>query len=116
MTSSGQRPAPLLRSNYGITTTSEKEWGFVIRPETEAAWPSEDVSKLGGFPGRSPKSLVDMQSAMEEKNTRLICLKEAPLKEEELVGGVQREEQLARVVRVDAGQRELEQCAHAEGA
>jgi len=59
----------------------------VIRPETEAAWPSEDVSKLGGFPGRSPKSLVDMQSAMEEKNTRLICLKEAPLKEEELIGG-----------------------------
>lgn len=59
----------------------------MIRPETEAAWPSEDVSKLGGFPGRSPKSLVDMQSAMEEKNTRLICLKEAPLKEEELIGG-----------------------------
>ena len=59
----------------------------MIRPETEAAWPSEDVSKLGGFPGRSPKSLVDMQSAMEEKNKRLICLKEAPLKEEELIGG-----------------------------
>ena len=50
-------------------------------------WPSEDVSKLGGNPGRSPKSLVDMKSAMEEKNKRLICLKEAPLKEEELVGG-----------------------------
>ncbi len=57
---------------------------YVIRPETEAAWPSEDVSKLGGFPGRSPRLLVDMQSAMEEKNKRLICLKEAPLKEEEL--------------------------------
>ena len=82
--------------NYGITTTSEVEYTFVVRPGIGLAavgleaWPTE--AKLEGLPAlanqcRTPTELALFEARRQEIGLELQRLDCAPLSTDELVGG-----------------------------
>ena len=77
--------------DYGIATTSETEYWFVVAPQTGlrhlnlAAWPAEG-SAIGASKRRVPTPLRDYSSKVKEVNGRLAELHNCPpLRREELI-------------------------------
>ena len=81
--------------NYGIETSAQTEWWFVVDPEVGLAelsissWPGE--TKNINFvesraDGRRPLSLQEFSDELKWKNSELLEMREPLLKREELIG------------------------------
>ena len=81
-----------ITSNYGVETSSETEWLFVVDSEATperlhlAHWPEEDVAKL---PDRSKcrtrRPLVELEQAAKSRNEELSKANQPPVIREEVV-------------------------------
>ena len=72
--------------NYGVTTTAQVEWWFVVEPERNEVWPVE--AKLAGAPDKRRKPLASRQldAAVAKINAKLDALGESLLLRVEGIG------------------------------
>ena len=72
--------------NYGVTTTPQIEWWFVVEPERGIAWPVE--AKLVGSPEkmRKPMPVKELEAALARGNSQMRSLGEPLLLVEEVFG------------------------------
>ena len=74
-------------ANYGITTTSEIEWRFVVSDAAELTWPEESVAKLADRSKvRQWKPLRAFRGAVDDRNRQLETAGQPPIIDEELIG------------------------------
>ena len=81
---------PLVRSNYGITTTSRTEWAFVVddgaTPEGLSRWPEESESLLPDRKKCRVKTpLTELMQRAVKYSEQLEKAKQPPLVKEELI-------------------------------
>ena len=77
--------------NYGVTTTSEIEWNFIVQPDKEptGGWPIETILRGTDRAGimRQPIDKVELKRRFEERNEQLRGLKEPDMIWEEVIAG-----------------------------
>lgn len=80
--------------NYGITTSSEIEWAYVLEPTKErlarlrfSQWPAEAEKKLPEGHRRRAVPLAKFEAKMEEVNGQLRSMGQPELTRVELIGG-----------------------------
>ena len=86
-TASKDSQAEFTTDNYGITTTSETEWNFVVAPESRREWPVERRLAAAPEKQRQPLPLAGLRESLAAQNVRLEALGEPPLLEAEAIGG-----------------------------
>ena len=72
--------------NYWVTTTPEVEWKFVVEPERQASWPTEEISGMHPSKMRSPLPLDEVRRRVDVVNQRLQAQREPGLMLEEGYG------------------------------
>jgi hypothetical protein len=80
---------PFTTGNYGVTTMSATEWGFVAEPESRPAdaWPVEaSLSGPDSHKRRSPMPLAELQLHVAERGLQLEKRNEPPLTFAEGIG------------------------------